>query len=157
PRAWIPRVRDKAKQINVGASSKTQNWSPTCDPRTKHYRLGHDPALAQPCGVEQDLLLARTVVAIYEHPALRDELVFRGGTCLHQVHLPTPLRYSEDLDFVRRTHSGIGPILDALREVAAKVGLEVRGTTISEHPKLTLRGRSEDDPNLPLRIKFEIN
>lgn len=38
--------------------------------------------------IEQDLLLARTVMAIYEHPYLRDELAFRGGTCLHQVRLP---------------------------------------------------------------------
>ena len=107
--------------------------------------------------IEQDLLLARTVAAIYEHPLLRDELVFRGGTCLHQVHLAAPRRYSEDLDFVRRTHSGIGTILDALREIAGKIGLEVRGTKISEHPKLTLRATSEDDPNLPLRVKIEIN
>jgi len=63
--------------------------------------------------IEQDLLLARTVIAIYDHPRLRDELVFRGGTCLNQVHLPAPRRYSEDLDFVRRTHSGIGVVLDA--------------------------------------------
>ena len=40
--------------------------------------------------VEQDLLLARTIVAIYDHPLLRKELVFRGGTCLHQVRLPSP-------------------------------------------------------------------
>lgn len=107
--------------------------------------------------IEQDLLLARIVVAIYEHPYLRDELAFRGGTCLHQVHLPAPRRYSEDLDFVRRTSTGIGAILDGLREVARQVGLEVRGTKINQHPKLTLRGRSETDPNLPLRIKVEIN
>lgn len=107
--------------------------------------------------IEQDLLLARTVVAIYEHPYLRDELAFRGGTCLHQVHLPVPRRYSEDLDFVRRTRTGIGAVLDGLREVADQVGLEVRGTKISQHPKLTLRGRSEDDTNLPLRIKVEVN
>jgi predicted nucleotidyltransferase component of viral defense system len=47
--------------------------------------------------IEQDLLLARLIVAIYDHPRLRNELVFRGGTCLHQVHLDTPRRYSEDL------------------------------------------------------------
>ena len=35
--------------------------------------------------IEQDLILARLIVEIYHHPALRDELVFRGGTCLHQV------------------------------------------------------------------------
>lgn len=107
--------------------------------------------------VEQDLLLARTIVAIYEHPLLREELVFRGGTCLHQVHLRRPWRYSEDLDFVRRTHGGIGEVLDALREVALEIGLEVRGTDIGPHPKMRMRAPAEDDPTVPLRIKVEIN
>lgn len=75
--------------------------------------------------IEQDLLLARTIIAIYQHPDLRDELAFRGGTCLHQVHLPEPRRYSEDLDFVRCTSGPIGGVLDALREVAGEVGLEI--------------------------------
>lgn len=91
--------------------------------------------------VEQDLLLSRLIVEIYDQPDLRDELVFRGGTCLHQVHLPAPLRYSEDLDFVRRTHTGIGPVFDALRDVAAAMGLEVRGTDLGRHPKMRLRLR----------------
>ena len=107
--------------------------------------------------VEQDLLLARLIVAIYDHPRLRDELVFRGGTCLHQVHLDTPRRYSEDLDFVRRTHTGIGGVFDDLREVAADVGLEVKGTDVGEHPKLRMRGRAEDSPETWLRVKVEIN
>jgi hypothetical protein len=107
--------------------------------------------------VEQDLLLARTIVAIYQHPLLAGELVFRGGTCLHQVVLPAPLRYSDDLDFVRRTHSGIGEVFDALREVAADIGLQVSGTDVGTHPKLRLRAPSEDDPSVSLRIKIEIN
>jgi predicted nucleotidyltransferase component of viral defense system len=107
--------------------------------------------------IEQDLLLARTIVAIYNHPLLRRELVFRGGTCLHQVHLPAPVRYSEDLDFVRRTNDGIGSVLNALREVAAEVGMTVRGVKIGEHPKMVLRAQAEDDPSLALKIKIEIN
>lgn len=107
--------------------------------------------------IEQDLLLARLIVAIYDHPRLSQELVFRGGTCLHQVHLPTPLRYSEDLDFVRRTHTGIKPIFDDLRQVAADIGLEVKRADITRHPKLQLRARSEEDPDMYLRIKIEIN
>ena len=53
------------------------------------------------------------------------ELVLRGGTCLHKLHLSEPFRYSEDLDYVRRTHSGIKPYVDALRSIAGDVGLEV--------------------------------
>lgn len=107
--------------------------------------------------IEQDLLLARLIVAIYEHPFLREELVFRGGTCLHQVHLPQPLRYSEDLDFVRRTHDGIGPVFDALRAVADHLGLEVKGTDVGQHPKMRLRAPAEGAPGIWLRIKVEIN
>ncbi len=106
--------------------------------------------------VEQDLLLSRVIVEIYNHPGLRDELLFRGGTCLHQVRLPAPLRYSEDLDFVRRTHSAIGPVLDALRDVAATVGLTVSGTDIGVHPKIKFRGATTGS-NRPLRIKVEVN
>ena len=106
--------------------------------------------------IEQDLLLARTIVEIYRHPGLAEELVFRGGTCLHQVHLPEPLRYSEDLDFVRRTHSEIGPVLDALREVAATVGLRVRGTDVRTYPKVRLQADAEEG-GLKLNIKIEIN
>lgn len=107
--------------------------------------------------VEQDLVVARLIVEIARHPALGDELVFRGGTCLHQLVLDRPRRYSEDLDFVRSTHSGIGPLLDGLREVAASVGLRVVGTDVGTHPKIRLRAASETDPNASLRIKVEIN
>lgn len=107
--------------------------------------------------VEQDLILARLVIEITRHPLLGEELVFRGGTCLHQLVLDQPLRYSEDLDFVRSTHSGIGPIIDALRQVAADVGLHVSGTDIRQHPKIRLRAFSETEPNATMRIKIEIN
>ena len=107
--------------------------------------------------IEQDLLLARTIVAIYDDAYLAKELVFRGGTCLHQLHLPTPLRYSEDLDFVRRTHTGIGEIFDRLRDVAAKLGLTVHNVVVGEHPKMRLRASAEDNPDLFLTIKVEIN
>lgn len=68
--------------------------------------------------VEQDLVLARLIVAFAKHPLLAEELVFRGGTCLHQLVMDRPRRYSEDLDFVRTTHSPLRPILDGVREVA---------------------------------------
>lgn len=67
--------------------------------------------------IEQDLLLARLIIDIYNHPYLREELVFRGGTFLHQLRLSAPLRYSEDLDFVRRSRDGIGDVFDAVRSI----------------------------------------
>lgn len=126
-------------------------------PKAAITQWGTSRQWPSPSAIEQDLLLARMIVEIYNHPTLASELVFRGGTCLHQVALPTPVRYSEDLDFVRSTHSGIGHVFDALRDVAAAVGLQVRGTRIGQHPKIQLTAASEDDPNLTLRIKIEIN
>lgn len=38
---------------------------------------------------------------------LRDELVFRGGTCLHKLYLPEAQRYSDRPDSVMRHLSSI--------------------------------------------------
>lgn len=81
--------------------------------------------------VEQDLILSRLIVDIANHALLGPELVFRGGTALHKLHLPEALRYSDDLDYVRRTQSGFGPCIDALREVATSIGLAERGRELS--------------------------
>ncbi|MDO8732949.1 MAG: hypothetical protein Q7L55_10340 [Actinomycetota bacterium] len=42
--------------------------------------------------VEQDLVLARLIVELAAHPMLSNELVSRGGTCLHQLVLNRPRR-----------------------------------------------------------------
>lgn len=105
--------------------------------------------------VEQDLALSRLIIEIASHPVLRDELVFRGGTCLHKLHLPEPLRYSEDLDYVRTTHGPIGPVLDALREVADDLGMEAR-TEIGPFPKVFLRAEFESGSGR-MRITVEMN
>lgn len=105
--------------------------------------------------VEQDLLLSRLIVEIANDDRLGGELVFRGGTCLHKVHLRAPLRYSEDLDYVRVTHGPIGPILDALREIAMGVGMEFR-RDVSAFPKAFFRSAFEGTA-ARLQIKVEIN
>jgi hypothetical protein len=65
--------------------------------------------------IEQDLLLSRLMIEIALDERLGPELAMRGGTCLHKLHLPAPLRYSEDLDYVRTTRTGIKPYTQALR------------------------------------------
>ena len=107
-----------------------------------------------PVQVEQDLLLSRVLIEMYQDDFLRDELVFRGGTCLHKLHLPTPRRYSEDLDFVRTTSSGIAPLTQAVTALGERLGFEV-STRISQHPKVYLRTTASD--GTALRIKVEVN
>ena len=88
--------------------------------------------------IEQDLVLSRLIVEIANHPDLGNELVFRGGTCLHKLALPEPLRYSEDLDYVRVSHGPIGPLLDGIRDIAAQLGMDTN-TDVSTYSKVRLR------------------
>jgi predicted nucleotidyltransferase component of viral defense system len=104
--------------------------------------------------VEQDLLLARAICEIASHEYLGDQLVFRGGTALHMLHLDRPFRYSEDLDYVRSTDGGIAPLTQALTRLGSDLGFDVR-TRVNEHPKVYWRTIA--DSGVPLRIKIEIN
>lgn len=111
----------------------------------------------QPYQVEQDLILARLMIEIAQHELLGGEFVLRGGTCLHKLHLAEPFRYSEDLDYVRRTHSGIKPYVEAVRSIGADVGLEVSNVNASG-PMVHVYLDAE--PTVPpgrIRVKVETN
>ena len=104
--------------------------------------------------VEQDLLLSRSMCAIADHPYLGTELLFRGGTALHKLHLPQSLRYSEDLDYVRTTAGGIAQLTGALLDLGKDLGFQVT-SKITEHPKVYWRTTSQ--AGNPLRLKVEVN
>lgn len=105
--------------------------------------------------VEQDLLLSRLIVEIANDDYLRQELVFRGGTCLHKLRMPQGERYSEDLDYVRRSSGGIAEFTRAARAIGERLGMEVR-TKVGMHPKVFLRS-SYESSGRPMRIKIEVN
>ena len=88
--------------------------------------------------IEQDLVLSRLIIEIANDDYLGNELMFRGGTCLHKLHLNPALRYGEDLDYVRRSEGGIGVPLDAVRVIADRLGMSVT-TNIKSFPKVRLR------------------
>jgi len=106
--------------------------------------------------IEQDLLLSRLIVEIARDELLGPELAFRGGTCIHKLHLPQPLRYSEDLDYVRTTRGGIKPIIDRLELVADRLGLR-RVEYESSRAMVRLFVATPATDNRPIRIKIEIN
>ena len=105
--------------------------------------------------IEQDLVLSRLIIEIANHPELSDELVFRGGTWLHKLALPEPLRYSEDLDYVRVSHGPIGPVLDAIRDIGGQLGMDAN-TDVGTYPKVRLRAPFESGAGR-MRVKIEIN
>ncbi len=47
--------------------------------------------------VEQDLIICRTLIAIFSDEFLANKLAFRGGTALHKLYLTPQRRYSEDI------------------------------------------------------------
>lgn len=97
----------------------------------------------EPRQVEQDLIISRAVVELFNDDLLKEQLRFRGGTALHKLHFPTPLRYSEDIDLVRTTHGGIGPILDRVREVLDWLG-QAGYHPSPVAPKLRFRAEAEE-------------
>lgn len=104
--------------------------------------------------VEQDLVICRALVEIFNHPVLAERLAFRGGTALFKLHLP-PSRYSEDIDLVQ-VHAGpIGPVMDALQE-KLNPWLGIPKRKLSEG-RVTLTYRMESEEGPLLRLKVEIN
>jgi predicted nucleotidyltransferase component of viral defense system len=104
--------------------------------------------------VEQDLLLSQAICEIANDEFLGDELVFRGGTAFHKLFMPKPYRYSEDLDFVRTTASGIAPVTRHLTEIGKRLGYKVK-TKITKYPKVYWQCEAQTGEQL--RIKLEMN
>jgi predicted nucleotidyltransferase component of viral defense system len=108
--------------------------------------------------VEQDLLISRAIVDLFSDDMLSRELRFRGGTALNKLHFPAPLRYSEDIDLVRTTAGGIGPILDRIRSVLEPWLGHAAFDQSPVAPKLRFRVPAEGMENgAPLRLKLEVN
>ncbi|QSV45428.1 nucleotidyl transferase AbiEii/AbiGii toxin family protein [Geobacter benzoatilyticus] len=104
--------------------------------------------------VEQDLIICRVLVEIFNHPLLTEQLAFRGGTALFKLHLP-PARYSEDIDLVQVEAGPIGPVMDALQEkLNPWLGVPKRKQS---EGRVTLTYRMESEEGLPLKLKVEIN
>lgn len=106
--------------------------------------------------VEQDLVLSRAIIEIYSDEIIQKKLAFRGGTALHKIHLSTPARYSEDLDFVQIDAEGIGSTLDLLRERLDPWLGTPRREFGEGLVRLLYRYQAEMD-NRPMKVKIEIN
>ena len=63
--------------------------------------LGLDPNIA-----EKDYVLGWLLAGISNHPELKSNWVFKGGTCLKKCYFET-YRFSEDLDFTLINHKHI--------------------------------------------------
>src|SRR2546425_11434227 len=71
-------------------------------PITRRDVIAHQSVVPWPSQiqVEQDLLLCRAMVALFDDSFLQSQIAMRGGTLLHKIHLAPASRYSDDIDLV---------------------------------------------------------
>lgn len=107
--------------------------------------------------VEQDLVLTRAVIELFNEIDLAAKIAMRGGTALHKLFVQPAYRYSEDIDLVQTKPGPIGPIIDAIRNILDPwLGKPSRDRS-EGNVTLTYRFQSEIPPVRPLRLKIEIN
>ena len=104
--------------------------------------------------VEQDLILNRALISLYNDKKIRDSLIFRGGTALNKIYLKPASRYSEDLDFVQKDREMPGEIIEAVRTALDWLG-KANYSQTEQCVKLVYRYNSIN--NLKMRLKIEIN
>ncbi|GHT36258.1 hypothetical protein AGMMS49574_27690 [Bacteroidia bacterium] len=106
--------------------------------------------------VEQDLIICRALVAIYNDDFLASRLAFRGGTALHKLYISPQSRYSEDIDLVQIMPENVGAILDKLREVLSFLGKPIVKQKKNNNT-MVFRVDSTFPPITPIKLKVEIN
>ena len=107
--------------------------------------------------VEQDLIISRALVSIFQSPFLAERLAFRGGTALHKLYFDIPRRYSEDIDLVQITPAPIGQVIDTLQDLLNGFLGAPRHKQTEQSVILTYRMESEGPPVVKMRLKVEIN
>lgn len=105
--------------------------------------------------VEQDLVISRALICLYNDDRIKNSLVFRGGTALNKLFIKPPARYSEDIDFVQRQPEPIGPIIDSIREVLEPWLGEPKRKITERGAKVIYRYQAVG--GLPAKLKIEIN
>jgi len=106
--------------------------------------------------VEQDLIICRALVALFNDEYLASHLAFRGGTTLHKLYIQPQQRYSEDIDLVQIKAEPIKETIERIRQVLSFLGKPVIKQK-ARNNTLVFRFDSEIPPTIPTRLKVEIN
>lgn len=107
--------------------------------------------------VEQDLILSRIIVELFNVPELAAGFAFRGGTALQKIYLEERFRYSEDIDLVQIHAAPIGPLVNKLRECLDPWLGEPSWKQNDGRFTLFYKFIAETTPPIPMKIKIEIN
>jgi predicted nucleotidyltransferase component of viral defense system len=105
--------------------------------------------------VEQDLVLSKAIVQIFQNPLILDSMALRGGTAFNKLFLDWNARYSEDIDLVQVKAEPIGPVIDLIRSVLDSwLGNPTRDRG---EGRVTLRYRFQSESGKKMGLKVEIN
>lgn len=107
--------------------------------------------------VEQDLVLSRALVAMFDREIVADQAVLRGGTALHKLFFSASGRYSEDIDLVQRDARPIGELVDAIREALDPWLGSPKWKRGKERFTLSYRFETSFAPVSTMRLKIETN
>lgn len=124
-------------------------------PITRQDILAHQAVVpwAAQYQVEQDLLLCRSMVALFYDDFLSGQIAMRGGTLLHKAHLAPASRYSEDIDLVVVGTRPEDHVRRAIRRVLTDVLGEPK-TSVWDTLKLALRNAVQ--PSRVLRMTYSL-
>jgi len=105
--------------------------------------------------VEQDLVISRALIDLYNEPYIKKVLVFRGGTALNKLFLQSATRYSEDIDFVQKNPEPIGQTIDHIRNLLQSWLGDPKWKITERSAKLVYKYDAIN--KLPAKLKIEIN
>jgi len=106
---------------------------------------------------EQDMIIERALIAIYQDDYLADQLAFRGGTALHKLWLQPQVRYSEDIDLVQVAPLPIGDVLSRLRKVLSFIDGKITVDRGDFMTTMNYQYLTETEPVQKMKLKIEIN
>ena len=106
--------------------------------------------------VEQDLIICRALCDLFNAPALKGKIAFRGGTAINKLLFKQPLRYSEDIDLVQTRAEPIGTTVDSIRQALSWLGKCSREQA-GHSMHLVFKFAPEADSRATLKLKVEIN
>ncbi len=114
------------------------------------------PVALDSAQAEQEMLLRRLIIEIGNDPLLASTVVCSGGTTLHQVLLPQPRRYSEDLDLLLSNDlAALKPLCDRWHDaVAPNLGASVRIDTRGKFIKVRLAVPSQLSTRVVIKVEL---
>jgi predicted nucleotidyltransferase component of viral defense system len=106
--------------------------------------------------VEQDLLISRILVELFNHPKISNSFAFRGGTAIYKLFSSQPVRYSEDIDLVQVKAEPLGESIKHIRDlIDPLLGKPKRGS--SKNGFTLTYNVSSENVNEKQKLKIEIN